>query len=957
TTWASYDSFYAGYIDEVRVWDGAKSAEEILDGYKLRLSAEDVKTLRAAVYTAWADGATRNDNDGKLTLPVELVFHYNFQTLPGAVDAADVMWEPSGFTKNVLDNVRVGGKDVPGDLYCGWWKALPVHSTVYANYRWVPWVQNMVAHLPALDGSTVDSKYWAERVAGVCAPQESVNTETFVFPNAMNPYSFYHDNGGNDVIYYGNRLVALGKIYSQSAEVAKVVAMNQFQRIRASLGTTDIVPLGGAFAKRCTEMWDGLGAADAWTYAGDDLNSNGIPDWWEKVAKASYGAADGFTWETLVNYNGQWMTAREAYIRDLAAGMLPNGTVDDAFKALVDRDGDGLPDWWETLYGILGADGRADSDHDGLSNMAEYLISEVFAAKSDVFKGMKISPLTAYSFAADGTIVPDYFLRVGSLYLGEMFSDHDFCEDNWEDLYATRVNSATERLFASRFVSDLWADYDGDGWSNYAECRAGTDPTREKSVSFVSGDFVEYPIPTVEVNARYNGSQTVGGNLVVKAYQSTAEAGAPDATWTVALGGQTASEGGSSSSSTTTADDAVGIAYSRQLGMNPGAKVTYNLGSGAIVPGTVEVHFRDLNSLVVSADGSGLWQHASGTSWCMGLREAFTGAEKKSANLVMGSGNASTPVGLVNYETGDVTIDFTKLNEYLYKLGEASTGQGSYTYTWNTPGAGTAYERLAIAQSFAKIEWRGQVVSSDKYWSFNLAKADTGHLRSGANTFEVFLDLNGDGAWTAGEPYGVATGVDVNWNRAVFSVELTDTAPQMFRIDLAAAAQANDFEAQKTLNDRGVRSSISADANKELSEERVGQDMPGDKETSTRVRLVLSEVNGIASSVASASAAVVGGVALDVTKNLTVSPLLSERDLLQTGEVDLGWGEDLLLRSQASAIGVAVANITSATYRVVLGDGSVNTRNPSNINCLATMFVNRYEYGALGAQSRCSPAN
>ena len=55
----------------------------------------------------------------------------------------------------------------------------------------------MVAHLPALDGSTVDSKYWAERVAGVCAPQESVNTETFVFPNAMNPYSFYHDNGGN----------------------------------------------------------------------------------------------------------------------------------------------------------------------------------------------------------------------------------------------------------------------------------------------------------------------------------------------------------------------------------------------------------------------------------------------------------------------------------------------------------------------------------------------------------------------------------------------------------------------------------------------------------------------------------------------------------------------------------------------------------------------------------------
>ena len=135
--------------------------------------------------------------------------------------------------------------------------------------------------------------------------------------------------------YYWNRLVALADFDSQFTAVA---SMNKFQRIRASLGTTDIVPLGGAFAKRCTEMWDGLGAADAWTYAGDDLNSNGIPDWWEKVAKESYGAADGFTWDTLVNYNGQWMTAREAYIRDLAAGMQPNGTVDDAFKALVDRE-------------------------------------------------------------------------------------------------------------------------------------------------------------------------------------------------------------------------------------------------------------------------------------------------------------------------------------------------------------------------------------------------------------------------------------------------------------------------------------------------------------------------------------------------------------------------------------------------------------------------------------------
>ena len=42
---------------------------------------------------------------------------------------------------------------------------------------------------------------------------------------------------------------------------------------------------------------------------------------------------------------------------------------------------------------------------------------------------------------------------------------------------------------------------------------------------------------------------------------------------------------------------------------------------------------------------------------------------------------------------------------------------------------------------------------------------------------------------------------------------------------------------------------------------------------------------------------------------------------------------------------------------MVLGDGSVNTAVPSNINSLATMFVNRYEVGGLGNQTKCVPAN
>ena len=131
--------------------------------------------------------------------------------------------------------------------------------------------------------------------------------------------------------------------------------------------------------------------------------------------------------------------------------------------------------------------------------------------------------------------------------------------------------------------------------------------------------------------------------------------------------------------------------------------------------------------------------------------------------------------------------------------------------------------------------------------------------------------------------------------------------------------------------------------------------MPAPTETSARIRLVLSAVNDRAASVGSLTAFTVGGVALDVTKNLVEAPVLSERDLLVGGTLDLGWGS--LLQSQATGVGVSVANITSATYRVVLGDGPVDTKVPTNINCLAAMFVNTYEPGAAGSQTRCVQLN
>jgi hypothetical protein len=43
-----------------------------------------------------------------------------------------------------------------------------------------------------------------------------------------------------------------------------------FQLRSDFVGTSDLVPLGQAFAKRAADFWDGQGAMDAWSMTGVD---------------------------------------------------------------------------------------------------------------------------------------------------------------------------------------------------------------------------------------------------------------------------------------------------------------------------------------------------------------------------------------------------------------------------------------------------------------------------------------------------------------------------------------------------------------------------------------------------------------------------------------------------------------------------------------------------------------
>ena len=723
-SWNDFGDYFKGWIDEVRIWDGARTAVQLHDDVAKRYTFDEVKALRKTVYDAWINGATRNNADGKPNLPAELLQHYNFTTLPGGVTADNVIIEPIGFTRGVLDNVRKpNGEAIDELLVAGWWNATPVHSVVYWDYHVIPWIGNTVAHLPLMDGSVVDSQYWSTYSAGVLGSVYT-DVEKFEFPNTANPYPYYifrqdryaHDKrlSGAPYLAYayeddGTQLIELSRLYS-------------FQLRSDFVGTSDLVPLGGAFAKRGTDFWDGAGAMDAWTetkasIAGaNDTNEDGIPDWAEDLG----------------------YTTAEAYLRAVAEGLLPDGSTDAAFAALADANRDGVKDWWQKMYGLKGS-AKNDADQDGLSDAAEYLVSEVF-------KFGMIDPTKAMTNGKEF----DNYRRAGSLYLGELFADHYFMDDWWENLFE---HDAGTRAISSA-IYDPHGDADEDGWSNYAECRVGTHPGRSASLVLDDGVVPEYPVPLIRVKATCENAANITAPIVVQAY-SDSNLSYADATWTVP-----------DSTSSTVKD--------RQLGMNPNKTLTINLGPGTVLPGSVKVAFRDPNSLNVDAGGkTGTWNSPDSTTWHAALAESFNNGDYTRADLRRGlSGDV---VGEVDYNTGTMTVDFTKLQDYLYIMGE--------TYTYFDPGT-NAHERVNLKQSYVMVEWKSLRIPGESQWNFTLSLADAGHVREGLNTFVAFVDLNGDGSWSPGEPMGVAPHVNVGWSESSFEVEMTQESAVCPRIAL-----------------------------------------------------------------------------------------------------------------------------------------------------------------------------
>ena len=943
-----YDGFFKGYVDEISVWDGARSFDDIYADYSQRIRLDRTAAIenRSAFYKKWSVGGRRYAADLSGTsssLVPELRYHWSFDALFGAENPGQVAIEPHGFS--------AAGKPIlsrPKDYVVSWWSQVVGDSdSVYAgNLDWVPWIHNTVAHLPRFDTTTLDSMFWSENFCGA-------TNGTYVFPRTAEPVSRWTQfayNGVNRSSRYQTTAARHHLVFEQGwspSNTTTLVTQFEFTGRHLNQIGDDLLPLGGAFVKYVDTMWDDQGASSMWEQTGEDSTANGLPDWWEEYADQNYrpkGMDPGseIDWNTELVRDGIRMTAGEAYLRDLAAGMYVDadgavhptesdraaGILKTPFEQTAKSDGL-IPDWWKSLYKIDGEGPLVDNDNDGLDNYVEYMASELLPF------GLRLNPLMPRT----DTVTLDYFRKVGKLYIGEMLTDHDQMEDSWE-------RSLNNAAIADATLWDALKDVDGDGWNNFAENRYNEYKmsTLAQHASHAVGDaeVLDAPIPSVTLTVRYNGSNlgaakdAAGGgksgenadnkeasklpNLVVRAYTKTG--GKPDAEYVLAPG--------------QTVDREV------YIGGWEDRVVRGTMSPGNIDIGSVNIKFAQIPQADTYSWTDENGRHLAGTY--AEFKEAFdrnpdiiqniqdfTWLELVApVNQYTSSDKAVTVSREKLTQTGYIavygervgTVDLTT-GEFEFDLAAMNNLRVNYTYDGGKgPEAAWSYK-----EAIFKITYSATVpaVQADRF-QVTLAKADTGFMKGGKNSFTAFFDNDGNGEYTPGEPFGVLNDVEIGWSGRTLELELTDMSAVTPRIDLwedasDRVARWGDFG---TGSNRVVTTVPQADL--------------------ARVRVVRYQVDDMPVN----TIGVQPRVLLDRTFDRTATTLLHEGDFLRDGELDIDWS---YLVDDLSHLNIEDQMLTNVDYLVVIGDGATgydfNSSGKEDTNtvitALSTIITRRFE--------------
>ena len=936
-SWSCYNQYYQGYIDEVRIWDGARTATEILESYKKRFTAADALDNRQTVFSRWSIGYTREPISSGI-LPAELKYHWTFDHLPGATQADWVMRQPAGFTTpdDVEDGRAIWSR--PDGWAEPWWNSVRPKSLVYDDRAWIPWIVDTVHHLPRFDGTTVDSSYWSENYQGDLSVlgwatnymgTEAASTyakfdfqRTHELPSRWTQVTF--SDGPPYAI--DRRYTLVCKLVEQGAPdgeaMMKSYAFTQRHALKAGY---DLLPLGCAYPKRISAaeggMWDDQGAADAWAQTGNgndplvDPTNKGLPDWWTEYYLQQNPELDPdtvITWDTVIEYNGMRIPAWQAYLRDLAEGLLPDGKKHtNEFADTRDMNGNGLPDWWEEFWKLGNTDADGDPDNDGLSTFAEWLATEGDYPYNVTNGFPRLNPTLTYSTPLK---VTDYFLAgptqnldaagkhiYAGEYLGEIFSDHDFMEDWWENLYS--------RTYADSKKYDPLADKDEDGWSNWAECRAAlwgnyfNAELIDEWMGMQSEQHVtDYPEPTIALRVTYHGIRDISGHGE-QDNQENYGAG-PNSANGHHLVVRTIS-GQSPRVDATFVVPTVPSSQTRYLGPFKGDKIMH----GQLSPGHLNGNSIIFERANIGSDKTYFWswewydrQNIQHPDTVVGSFESYRywyslyphiqlqGAELNWESFTISVDSLTGTADILLNGNSFGTID-TVTGEYELDMSKFDKNLSDYTF------------RVTYASRIGH-EWPQTVYLSDSKelsTGSNDEYFGNGRVREGRNVIEAFMDLNNNAEYDEGEPYGVVRNVQIGWHKtAEVVLELSDDSAIMPRVLLKQEDEGDDGAAA---DDGAVEKPVASTLTK-------------------TVRVTRRLVNGISEN---------EGKHLTERQLLTKSvvlddhPYLTESDVVIVNKPDLDWS---WLARDAKKFGIE--KIETVTYSVdevsQLADGTMEEK-------------------------------